>query len=307
MTRRALLAGVALATATVLPGCTLFRRRRPAPSGSSGPPRYVVGAPYQTGGVFRYPREQFDYDETGLASVLPDRAAFTANGELAEPGAMVAAHPTLQLPAIVRVTNLETGLQVLVRVNDRGPDSLARLIAVSPRAARLLGAAGPVFRVRVQVVEGPSRQLAAQVDTADPAPVVASAPTGAVRAESLPPPPGAAQSSRGRVAPGRTVAAAAQAGAAEAVPLHLPENVTRVPIRPGQLFVELGRFGGLRYADLMRNRLAALGAQTSTRYDAPRDQAYRVRIGPLPDVAGAEAALNRAIRAGVADARIVVE
>ena len=54
-------------------------------------------------------------------------------------------------------------------------------------------------------------------------------------------------------------------------------------------------------------RLSSLGAQTSTSYDAPRDRAYRVRIGPLGSVAAADAMLDRTIRAGVNDARIVAE
>ena len=48
---------------------------------------------------------------------------------------LVAAHPTLQLPAVVAVTNLETGRTLRVRVIERGPDRAGRVIAVSPRAA----------------------------------------------------------------------------------------------------------------------------------------------------------------------------
>jgi rare lipoprotein A len=57
----------------------------------------------------------------------------------------------------------------------------------------------------------------------------------------------------------------------------------------------------------MRNQLASLGAVTTTSYTAPRDRAYVVQIGPLPDVASADATLARARRAGATDARIIVD
>jgi rare lipoprotein A len=99
--------------------------------------------------------------------------------------------------------------------------------------------------------------------------------------------------------------AAANIVAPSPVPLRLPETVTRVPPRPGSLYVEAGAFGNLEYATLMRTRLAALGAEVLTLYDAPSERAYRVRIGPLPGVAAADATLARVIRAGVTDARII--
>jgi rare lipoprotein A len=53
--------------------------------------------------------------------------------------ALTAAHPTLPLPSIVRVTNLANGRSVVVRVNDRGPFVTNRLIDLSRAAARELG------------------------------------------------------------------------------------------------------------------------------------------------------------------------
>jgi rare lipoprotein A len=84
-------------------------------------PRYHLGQPYQAGGVWHYPRESYDLNETGLGSVLPPgRPPLTANGERYDVGAMTAAHASLQLPAIARLTNLENGLATVVRINDRG-------------------------------------------------------------------------------------------------------------------------------------------------------------------------------------------
>jgi rare lipoprotein A len=291
--------------AAALAGCTLFVHKH-APTVAI--PHYVVGQPYQAAGLWRYPRQSFDGDETGLASVTARTTGFTADGEVADPTALAAAHPTLQLPAIARVTNLDTGLQVLVRVNDRGPEQRGRAIALTPRAVHLLGGDGqPALRVRVQVMEAESRRLAAELNGDDaPQLRVATAAPGAVATETLAPPPGAQQAPQAQAAP--SAPAPAEKSAPETlIPLRLPEQVFQIPPRPGGLYVEAGTFGQLKYAEMLRRRLAQLGAQTSTSYDAPRDRAYRVRIGPLPSVAAADAMLDRTIRAGIPDARIVAE
>ena len=299
MSRAALLP---LALALALAGCGM-QGRPPQPA-----PHYVVGEPYRAGEVWRYPREQFAYTDTGLAVVTNRGEGLTADGELFDQGMLAAAHRTLQLPALARVTNLETGRAVLVRINDRGPEDPGRLIALTRRAATLLGASGSApFRVRVQLMEAESRQLATAMATAAPL-QVAVAPRGTVAQESLAPPAGAVQSGRGRVAPGGpSVAAAPVAAASASVPLRLPEQVWQGTPAPGALYVECGTFARQEYAAIMQNTLAGLGARVSTDYNAPRDAAWRVRIGPLRDPAEADAALDRALRAGVSDARIVVD
>ena len=69
----------------------------------------------------------------------PFHGQHTANGEIYDMNALTAAHPTLQLPSVVRVTNLENGRSLLLRVNDRGPFVDDRLIDLSQAAARALG------------------------------------------------------------------------------------------------------------------------------------------------------------------------
>ncbi|MBD0272989.1 MAG: sporulation and cell division repeat protein, partial [Acetobacteraceae bacterium] len=106
------------------------------------------------GGAWSYPREDYALAESGLAVVLPDgaRGRRTANGEVYDPAALVAAHRTLQLPAVVRVWNLDTGREARVRVNDRGPEAPGRVIGLSRRAAALLGVVpGEPARVRIAV------------------------------------------------------------------------------------------------------------------------------------------------------------
>src|SRR6185295_5960567 len=79
----------------------------------------------------------------------------TASGERYDMEAMTAAHRTLAFGTRVRVTNLENGREVVVRINDRGPFVKGRVIDLSLAAARRLGMldAG-VVRVKLEVVGG---------------------------------------------------------------------------------------------------------------------------------------------------------
>ncbi len=102
--------------------------------------RYQVGKPYQVRGRWYKPEENPNYNKTGLASWYG--SAFhgrrTANGEVYDKYHLSAAHPTFPLPSYARVTNLENGSSVLVRVNDRGPFHENRIIDVSSKTAELL-------------------------------------------------------------------------------------------------------------------------------------------------------------------------
>ena len=152
-------------------------------------PHYVLGAPYQADGVWYYPRESYQQQETGVAMVYPSgHADLTADGEAFDQTALAAAHQTLQLPVVGRLTNLENGRQVLVRINDRGPATPHRLIEVTRRTATLLDfPADGVARVRLEVV--PTESYAA-VDAVQGAPKleVSTAPLGAVQQSELPRP-----------------------------------------------------------------------------------------------------------------------
>ena len=62
----------------------------------------------------------------------------TSNGEWFDMTRLTAAHPTLPLPSYVKVTNLDNGREVVVRVNDRGPFVGTRIIDLSKRTAEVL-------------------------------------------------------------------------------------------------------------------------------------------------------------------------
>ena len=115
----------------------LVTEGKPVPKGGG---RFMVGKPYQVKGKTYVPREDTAYNKTGLASWYG--SAFhgrqTANGEVYDKGHLSAAHPTFPLPSYARVTNVETGTSVIVRVNDRGPFHPGRIIDVSAKTADLL-------------------------------------------------------------------------------------------------------------------------------------------------------------------------
>lgn len=99
------------------------------------------GAHYSPMGV----EEALNYSETGQASWY-DESSFlglkrgtTSLGEKVMPWHLIGAHKTLPLPCMVKVTNLENGNTVKLRINDRGPFIEGRLLDVSPRAAKKLG------------------------------------------------------------------------------------------------------------------------------------------------------------------------
>ncbi len=285
-----------LAAAAALGGCL----RRAPPEPPPAPAHYVVGAPWSARGVWHYPAERFAYVATGLAAIATRGAGTTADGERYDPAALAAAHATLQLPAVLRVTDLETGRAVLVRVDDRGPEDPGRLLALTPHAAAVLGIApGGVAQVRVEEDAALSHALADSLH-GGPRLDIATAPREAVRAEALPPP--GAGAGVGSVAAAGTIGPAPEPAAAAAPPI--PQDVTQGSAQPGRLWLRTDSFGRPEYA---RRQAALLGGAEVQRSRQGRSESYAVRAGPFEDVAAADAALARALAAGVTDARIVVE
>lgn len=98
------------------------------------------------------------YDKEGIASWYGDafHGELTSNRERYDMYAMTAASKDLPLPTYVRVTNLENGRQIVVRVNDRGPFHGDRLIDLSYAAAKVLGfTENGTARVRITAITSP--------------------------------------------------------------------------------------------------------------------------------------------------------
>ncbi|MBN9589788.1 MAG: hypothetical protein BGN85_03680 [Alphaproteobacteria bacterium 64-11] len=269
---------------------------------------YKVGSPYQIDNVWYYPREQPDYDETGIASWYGPTfyGKRTANGEIYDGDFLTAAHRTLPMPVNVRVTNLENGKSIIVRVNDRGPYARGRIIDLSRRAAELLDVVKTgTARVRVTYLGrapleggGPVEETPPEIASALPA-----APSGKVDSAAL------------SVIPGATVAPPVAAPAAPH-PAPIPAemfadnepngNVTTVPVPAStHLYVQVGAFSKLQNAKTLLSRLG--GDLRISALQRGAQTLYRVRTRPLATVADADAELARVTGAGANDAQIVVD
>ncbi|MFY8272810.1 septal ring lytic transglycosylase RlpA family protein [Pseudoalteromonas sp. SSDWG2] len=106
------------------------------------PKSAAANRPYEVNGKHYVPVfDETGFTEQGIASWYGRKfhGYQTSNGETYDMFAMTAAHKTLPLPSFVRVTNLDNGKSVIVRVNDRGPFHQDRIIDLSYSAAYKLG------------------------------------------------------------------------------------------------------------------------------------------------------------------------
>jgi rare lipoprotein A len=298
------------ATAGLLAACAT--REQPAVTLPPSAGVYKIGKPYEIAGTWYYPHEQPDYDETGIASWYGPTfyGKRTADGEIFDADALTAAHRTLPLPVNVRVTDLQNGRSLIVRVNDRGPFARGRIIDLSERAAKLLGFYEQgTARVRVTYIGRADRpdgapqpdQTPAQIATALPA-----VPAGTVATDTLAAIPGTS------VAPAQESSAAAAPPPPQTAALDSSQapngQVTEVPVPAvTHLYVQAGAFGSYDNAQRLVRRLGGAGAMNISSIDRDGVRLYRVRMGPFNDVASADAALSRVMSAGSSDAAIVVD
>src|SRR5215510_5281426 len=245
---------LAAAPAFMLAGCTeskvvVDQAKVITNPGPAKPAPYKIGKPYQVEGVWYYPKADYRYSETGIASWYGPgfHGKRTANGEVYDENGLTAAHKTLPMPSMVRVTNLENGRSIEVRINDRGPFSAGRLIDLTRRGAQLLGFIDQgTARVRVDIMPEESQQLAALAsrqggDQVPPPPK--AAPVGEVTGGGLAPLAGS------KVAPGQPQGGQPQAGAkppaaqatVDVAPVALPQpdgRVTQVAVRPTNIYIQ---------------------------------------------------------------------
>jgi rare lipoprotein A len=299
-----------MALAGLTAGCAVERTAyAPTPTApTAGGGIYKVGNPYQIDGTWYYPREQPDYDETGVASWYGPNfyGQQTANGEVYNAGDLSAAHRTLPMPVNVRVTNLDNGKSIVLRVNDRGPYAKGRIIDVSEQAAKLLGFYGVgTARVRVTYLARATLPSGRPIPSETPveiATAVPAVPAPKVETEKLAALTGAPVAQPTRVA-------ALPEPATDPMPKDaaLPNGqVTQVPVPAlTHLYVQVGAFGSYENAMRLREQLGGdLRISTTTRNG---QTLYRVRSAPLDTTADADAALARLSGLGSNDAHIVVD
>lgn len=145
-------------------------------------PKYYIGTPYKIEDVQYIPGEDLTYNQTGIAGIVPVElnGSKTSDGETFDSTQMVATSKTLPLPSIVKVTNLDNGSSVVVRVNNRGPFVNTRIMDLSAAAAQQIGMTGTA-KVQVQVLPEESTTVKnltlGDVAKTEPAPVAVQTTT----------------------------------------------------------------------------------------------------------------------------------
>lgn len=139
-------------------------------------PRYYIGNAYKVEDVQYIPTEDYSYNQTGMAGIIPAElnGTKTSNGETYNMNQMVATSKTLPLPTIAKVTNLENGEDVIVRVNNRGPFVNTRIMDLSAAAAQKIGLTNQ-SKIQIQVL--PEQSMAVKNATLGVAPVAKEAET----------------------------------------------------------------------------------------------------------------------------------
>ena len=316
------LAGLALTMVVGLAGCfSTPRRTAPAPASPAPPvlsvppaaasapdaiprlePRARYGNPpfYDVFGKRYYVlSSSVGYWERGVASWYGPgfHKERTSTGEPYDMYGMTAAHKTLPLPAYVRVTNLQNGRSVVVRVNDRGPFVGNRIIDLSyTAAAKLDMLRNGTAMVEVRTID-PSAPPLPPVVTASTSP--ATAPVAAalviIPPAAAPPPAVPPAIAATNAAP----EAASAAGAAPAAP-----GFTRPT-----LFIQAGAFSDPANAERLAQKLRGdnLGKVFVRNDVIAGRRMYRVRIGPVPDVAEFDRVVAALEQAGIGDAHLALD
>ena len=273
LTKRNLLTSLVVAGIFFLSGCASDRlnlgeysqRSIFSAKGSS----YKIGKPYKIRGQWYYPAEDYSYSEIGTASWYGEdfHTKYTANGEVYNMHTLTAAHRTLPLPSIVRVTNLENGRSLVLRVNDRGPFAKNRIIDISKHGAQLLGFQNQgTAKVRVEIMAEESKDLKQAILNKTETKLAQQFPednVGAVR------------------------------------------SYTSQQALKGKYFVQAGSFSSREVADSLTARLTRFGNINTMPADVNGNRYYRVRMGPYTCEADARKALAQIENFGVAGAAVI--
>lgn len=232
------------------------------------------------------------YSEEGTASWLAQDldGQKTANGDVQDSKLFSAAHRNLPLPSYVRVTNLDNGLETIVRVNDRGPFGSERLIDLSHAAAKQL-----------EMVEGGEARVRIELINDTPDQMVIMAPMKPI--EMTPTTPAAAAPAAQDGFVGQPTELAMATPAAEPAPVKAP--VTK-PAKPAAAKAATPASSGEGkmiqvLASGSQARAEAMGKVMTQRHGVPYQVAahgaiFRVLLGPVP--AAQQTALLEQIRQG---------
>lgn len=261
---------------------------------------YYVGEPYQLGDNWFYPEEKFAYQATGITVISQNQNnKITADGEYYNPQSMTGAHPTLQLPSLVKVRNLDNGKEITIRLNDRPSSIPARLLELTPLAASLLGIA-PHNAAKVMITEdeNQSQKLAFQMPNGPQTQMkVDTAPIDTIKVENL-------DGSSKNINSQKNIELSQEKSLNKTMTLpDLPATYTQGLATGGQLWIDCGSFTLYQYA----NKLAArMGGSLVYKYEGGR-RIIHVRSGPYYSVKDADQNLDYLLKSGIKSAKIIVE
>ncbi len=291
---------------------------------------FKVGSPYTIKGRRYFPQESYNLVETGTASWYGPgfHGKQTANGEIFDQTELTAAHRTLQLPSIIRVTNLENGRSVIMRVNDRGPFAHERILDVSERGAVVLGFKRQgTANIRLEVLGPESREVASfakagkstrgyevAYNQRPQTPTNNRVVNNNVPRASMPISQMQARQPVTKVAMNETVslrAPVAPAPLQQATTLAARQNAITPAAGTAQqaskLFVQAGSFGDQRNASNYQQQLAKLGPTEMFNVQVNGQNFYRVRIGPFADQNYAQHVLSMLQQSGNQSAKLIQE
>lgn len=241
----------------------------------------VKAAPYTVFGKQYYPiQDARRYQAVGPASWYGTKfhGQATANGETYDLYGMTAAHKTLPLPSYVRVTNLENGKSVILRVNDRGPFYSDRIIDLSFAAAKKLGYAEKgTARVKVEGID--PHEWWAQQGRPVPMVLANNQPAKAAVAPALAKPAPVVE----QYAP----PPAQHAAAVVPVQIDAKKNDS---LGASGLYLQVGAFANPDAAELLKDKLSQTTSVPVFISSVVRDQQilHRVRLGPISNQGEAE-------------------
>ena len=282
--------------------------------------KYKIGKPYQIKGIWYYPKIDYSYNRTGIASWYGPgfHGKKTANGEIYDQNGLTAAHKTLPMPSLVQVTNLENGRSLRLKINDRGPFAYGRIIDLSRRGAQLLGFHRQgTARVQVQILDAESRLMAskakggATLASADsPIRSDTKLPKAGVTSEKLLPPAGANSSpvQEKQKRPKNVVIRRSTVRKPISKESVEPDGtITTVAINPNDMYVQIGAFTQFQNAHQAAARLSILNNVKISSAIVNGKEFFRVRAGPIQTLGDADYLLESILRAGFRAARLVVE
>lgn len=299
------------AAAVLLSGCTEIMLgshvwKKGTTKGDCAPEGYQkVGNPYLIDGVRYTPIETSQgYSERGIASWYGDdfHGKATANGECYNMYAFTAAHRTLPLPTIARITNLENNRSVVVKINDRGPFARGRILDLSYAAAQSLGVVrNGTAPVLVEAIGGPHHEkkgLFGGSSSSRPALALGKNDT---MAETLP-------SYSPQAMKEEDLLSAPAYGLPAPPPVEERKLTSTVPLKNSLVYVQVGAYAEQQRANSQLKAMnnAGVDGRTDTLHSAGR-ALHRVRSGPYKTIAEAEAALAKLSNAGFSGAQIKVE